>query len=207
MTNHSPRSVADTATNTAWCWRLFWRWPTGFPVSHLVGRHVVLAMRRIRLWLLIVVVVLVVLGVPLLYVGVEEIEGHLLGPWDEPATASKVVGTWRGPARSKLIFTRNGHFTSADLPSSMIVDPFVSAAFRRELLRCNRGTWTIGPAGFGGPGVPPQVEVYFPNVCGGGFGTQLQMERTGSGVTALYFYIGDPDDDIQYQFIKQDSVK
>lgn len=162
--------------------------------------------RKIPRGLLITVVAVGVLSVPFLYVGWDEIAGHVFGPWVETAKATTVVGTWRGPADSKLVFTPNGHFTSANLPSSMFFDPLASAASRRDWLRCNRGTWSIGPAGAGGPGLPPQVDVDIPNVCGGGFGTQLQMERTRSGTIVLFYYIGDPDDDDQYQFIKQEKL-
>jgi hypothetical protein len=34
----------------------------------------------------------------------------------------------------------------------------------------------------------------------------VKMERMRSGV-ALFYYIGEPDDDIQYQFIKQDVIR
>lgn len=117
------------------------------------------------------------------------------------ATASNVVGTWKGPDGATLAFKSTGSFSSVKLPHSLTAE-FTGYNSRPGLTSCGGGAWSIGPSGEAGPGEPPQVDLDFEAACEGGFEFPLQLGRTGARLD-LFYYVGDPDDDVQYKFAKE----
>lgn len=121
---------------------------------------------------------------------------------DTPTTA-QVTGTWSGDYGETLTLRPNGTFTAEgveidDTSTDTSVPPPKAPV-------TGGGTWSIEPgsdaSGEGG------VDFTFTSCnasCPGSFELYAQTSSPVSGRgAALFYYIGDPDDDNQYTFVRQ----
>ncbi len=149
--------------------------------------------RATRVWYL--VTALVGIG---LFVGLNAAY-FALAAADSPITPTpaQVTGTWTAAGGARLLIRPNGTFAATDLP------PGIGNMEVGQAPPSGHGTWTIG---FDGTDSAAK-SVIFKFAClppsSGCVIFSLAAETDGpAGRPALFYYLGDPDDDDQYTFAR-----
>jgi len=149
--------------------------------------------RATRVWYL--VTALVGIGI---FVGLNAAY-FALATADSPITPTpaQVTGTWTAAGGARLLIRPDGTFTATDL------SPRIGNMEAGQAPPAGHGTWTIG---FDGTGSSAK-SVIFKFACvppsSGCVIFSLAAENDGpSGRPALFYYVGDPDDDDQYAFTR-----
>jgi hypothetical protein len=121
-------------------------------------------------------------------------------PGDQPITPTRaqVTGTWIAASGAQLVLRPNGTFTARAL------SPAIGNTGTGQAPSAGHGRWVIG---FDGTGSSAKSVIFTfacipPSSACATF--SLAAENHGpSGRPALFYYLGDPDDDNQYAFTRQ----